>query len=136
MEKLVDQMQDGPVQQPLPKRNRGWFRVGDRRINREGRPRGSKVASPGDVYCAPYADRLRLLFVPARVLAFRLKNLYGPWVTNLPYDVELVACQKDPTRDGFMITIRSAQFDRIAKGAVIPEFTAWCDGQKWMRWSE
>jgi len=77
-----------------------------------------------------------LLVVPARVLMFRLSKPNGPWVTNLPRDAEVVACHKDPSRDGFVVTIRSATFRRIAKGAVIPEFAPSCNGQRWMQWSE
>jgi len=44
----------GSVREPVSKRNRGWFREGDWRINREGRPLGSKAASPEE---SPPADR-------------------------------------------------------------------------------
>lgn len=131
MEELVNQTGDSAQE---PKRNAGWFRQGDRRINREGRPRGSKVASPGeDVYCASCADRVMLLHVPARVLAHRLLYREGPWLNNLPRDVKVVGCRIDSTGK-VVLTVNSAEFPRIAKGAVIPTFRPEPYGQRWCRW--
>src|SRR5260370_33020944 len=119
MEEQVEKVPEGPP----PKRNRGWFQPGDRRINREGRPRGSKAgaeeeAAPADR--APCADRLKVLFVPGPDLAHRLSHGDGPWIVNLPEYFEIVACRQDAARDGVVLVIRSNAFPRIAQGAVIP----------------
>jgi hypothetical protein len=64
MDEHVEKLAGGPV--PEPRRNRGWFRSGDARINREGRPRGSKAAAPSGDHPADRAgraDRLMRVFV-------------------------------------------------------------------------
>lgn len=132
MEELVNSTADTS---PPAKSNRGWFQAGDRRINREGRPCGSKAAPAAEAYHAASADRIKLLFVPARVLALRLTALKGPWVENLPRDAEIVGCQRDHAR-GFALTVRSATFPRIAGGTAIPEFVPAVHGQRWGRWSD
>jgi hypothetical protein len=116
--------------------NAGWFQRGDGRINREGRPRGSKSAAPeGSTPAdrAPRADRLKLLFVPGLEFAFRLCHPKGFWVTNLPPDFEIVSCRLDPARQGVVLTIRSRTFPRIARDALIPEFAPRFEGRKWTR---
>src|SRR5262245_17302596 len=103
MEEQVEGLAPEPA--PQPRRNAGWFRPGDGRINREGRPRGSskaasqKGAPPADL--AARADRLMRLFVPAREFACHLSGREAPWVANLPEDFEIVAGRFDPGRDGF-----------------------------------
>jgi hypothetical protein len=77
MNRLPPAVQDSPskpepVEAPLPDGppsagNRGRFRRGDPRINREGRPRGSKAGSAeggAPAVRAPCADRLMLLVLP------------------------------------------------------------------------
>jgi hypothetical protein len=133
MEELANQTTDGSV--PQPKRNRGWFKAGDHRINWEGRPRGSKLRAAGnEAFCATSADRVMLLIVRERVLAHRLTNHNSLWVRNLPTDFQIVACRKHPTRDYFILVVRSEDFPRIAKGAIIPRFEPSLDGQRWIRW--
>jgi hypothetical protein len=119
-----------------PGRNRGWFRPGDRRINREGRPRGSKAGShegsaPADR--APCADRFMLLVLPARDLAWRLTKQNAPWIVNLPADFEIVGSRADAARGAVVLVIRSQTFPRIAKGAVIPRFNPELYGLRWRR---
>lgn len=124
----------GPIGQES-KSNPGWFRAGDARINREGRPRGSK-ALKGDAPStdrALQADRLMLLFVPAPDLAFRLTRQNAPWIVNLPSDAEIVGCRLDSARNGLVFTIRSAAFPRIAMGAAVPEFLPAFNGLRWRR---
>ncbi len=126
----------GPAPEPAPRHNAGWFRRGDRRINREGRPRGSKVAAeaagqPEDR--APVADRLMLLFVVARDLAWRLTQQNAPWMVNLPRDYQIVGCRLDAARQGIVLTIRSGAFPRIARGTPIPEFRPEFNGLRWRR---
>jgi hypothetical protein len=127
---------DGPAPEPAPQPNRGWFRPGDHRINREGRPRGSKVSSAGQSIsadCAPVADRIKRLFVRGRDLAWRLTRQNAPWVVNLPHDFEIVGCRFDAGRQGIFLTIRSKDFPRIARGTPIPEFEPAFYGLKWRR---
>jgi hypothetical protein len=130
MQEQVEKVPDGTP----PKSNRGWFQRGDRRINREGRPRGSKAGSddgsaPADR--ASCADRLMTLFVPGPDLAHRLSYGSGPWIVNLPGDCEIVAYRHDEARDGVVLVIRSQAFPRIAQGAVIPAFAPTFKGLKW-----
>src|SRR5690349_20781785 len=102
-----------------PKKNPGWFQAGDRRINREGRPKGSKRGSgrpsaPSDL--APRAERLKVLFLPGRDLSFRLGHQNAPWIANLPADVEIVGSRVDSARDAVALVLRSQEFPRIARG--------------------
>jgi len=127
VQELVTNLAEGPAEQPVPKSNAGRFQPGDRRINREGRPRGSRKAAcedgspPAD--CAPRADRVMLLVVPERRLAHRLSRAKGFWFVNLAEDYEIVACRLDASK-GVVFTIRSQTFARVARGAPIPEFAA------------
>jgi hypothetical protein len=119
----------------LPRRNRGWFQAGDRRINREGRPYGSKAAASTDISpdCAIQPDRVKRLFVPERDLAWRLTRQYAPWYVNLPDDFQIIACRVDSDRAGVIFIIRSKSFPRIAKGTPIPDFEPAFNGLKWRR---
>jgi hypothetical protein len=119
-----------------PNRNRGWFRLGDRRINREGRPRGSsKRAAEEDGSLedrAPCADRLMRVLIEKRDLIFRLTHEKAIWMKDLPNDAEMVSCRLDAGQRIVVLTVRSKMFPRIAKGAVIPRFWPQLDGKKWM----
>jgi hypothetical protein len=132
---MEEQLENLPAE-PRPKRNRGWFRPGDRRINREGRPLGSKAlleeGSPA-ADRAPCADRLMLLVVSGRDLAFRLSHHKGPVIVNLPADAQVVACRVDAARDAVALVIRSQEFPRIARGAPVPEFMPRFEGLRWRR---
>src|SRR5262249_33049235 len=61
MDDQAEKLADGPAPEPTP--NRGRFAPGDPRINRQGRPRGSRKAATGadPADLAPRADRLRRL---------------------------------------------------------------------------
>jgi hypothetical protein len=136
MEEQVNQLGDRPVQEPAPKTNLGWFRRGgDRRINRQGRPRGTQAACQAGppVDCAAQADRVMLLWVPTGDLAHRLRRYHAPWIVNLPEDVEIVACRVEAGRDSVAVIIRSGSFPRIATGAPIPEFVPSFEGLRWRR---
>jgi hypothetical protein len=118
-------LENTPDAPPL-KRNRGWFQPGDLRINREGRPRGSKAgpaveSEPADL--APAADRLMLLFVPTRSARCWLRRLKSPYTLDLPEDFEITSCRLDVARDGLLFTVRSRAFARVARGAPIPELS-------------
>jgi hypothetical protein len=107
-----------------PRANRGWFQPGDKRINKEGRPRGSKAAvaegtHPAD--CAQWADRLMRLVVSEPVLACCLAGVKSPCVVNLPADFRVVGCRFDADRQRAVLTLWSATFPRVAKGARIPK---------------
>ena len=117
--------------EPGPRVNRGWFRPGDGRINRQGRPLGSRAAVPAGADPAdraPRADRLRRLVVPERDLAWRLASIKAPCVANLPPDFQIIDCRVDAARQGVVLVIRSDTFPRVARGAPIPEFEPAFDG--------
>src|SRR5262249_23024726 len=116
MNTLLEELAGGPAQAPAPRAKRGWVRPGDRRINREGRPDGSKKAAPAGgppVDHAPSADRLMRVFVDARDLAWRLTRQNAPWIVNWPPDAQIVGCRFDAVRQGLVIIIRSGTFPRI-----------------------
>jgi hypothetical protein len=123
MEKQVEGLLPEATQQP--KGNAGWFRPGDGRINREGRPRGSKAGLPTGIALedlAARADRVQRLFVPAGDIACHLSGRKAPCLANLPLDFAIVGSRFDPGRNGLFLTIRSRTFQRIARGALVPEF--------------
>jgi hypothetical protein len=114
-----------PAPAPPPKLNRGWFKAGDGRINRGGRPRGSKATVPAGTHpadCAPRADRLKRLVLDEPVLAGSLACAKAPLVINLPDDFRVVGCRFDAERQRAVLVLRSATFPRVAKGALIPKF--------------
>jgi hypothetical protein len=128
---MEEQLDNRPAESP-PRTNRGWFRPGDRRINREGRPRGSPKAGPEEqADRAPAADRVMLLVLPARAVAYRLTHERGAWIANAPRDIEIVGSRVDVARGALVFVLRSAAFPRIAKGAVIPQFTPEFNGLRW-----
>ena len=122
--------------EPAPRTNQGWFQAGDERINRQGRPRGSKASDPEDTHpgdCAPRADRLMRLVVDERDLAWRLASIKAPCVVNLPPDFQIVGCRFDAARRVVVLVIRSETFPRVARGAPIPEFEPTFDGLLYRR---
>jgi hypothetical protein len=133
MDEQVEKLAGDAVKEPIPRRNRGWFGSGDKRINREGRPHGSKAAASKEDTsdCAWQPDRLKRLLVSERDLAWRLTHQNGPWVINLPSDYQIVNCRIDSDRGGVMFIIRSRTFPRIATGTPIPEFKPEFNGLKW-----
>ena len=133
MDERTARLASEPNQEPKTQDNRGWFRAGDRRINREGRPHGSKARASHECIrdCARQADRLKRLIIPERDLAWRLTRQNGPWVINLPSDYQIVDCRVDSARDSVIFIIRSNTFPRIAKGTAIPDFKPVYNGLKW-----
>ena len=123
MEELVNQTAD----ESAPKRNRGWFRRGDARINREGRPPGTAWDR------APRADRLKCLLLDARDVIHRITHQNGPWIVNMPDDAEIVACHRNAVEEVVMLVLRSSEFPEIQQGALIPEFRLQYHGLKWRR---
>jgi hypothetical protein len=71
---------------------------------------------------APCDDRLMVLWVPARNLAYRLGHQVAFWVTNLPPCIQIVSIRLDAARDAVAFVIRSDTFSMVAKGTPIPEF--------------
>jgi hypothetical protein len=125
-----------PAHETVPRPNSGRFRPGKNwRGNRQGRPRGSKAVPAGTdpADCAPDADRLMYLSLPASELAWRLKQANGFWLLDMPKDVVIVGSRVDPEVDRFVIVIRSQTFPRIAKGALIPEFVPQFRGLQWRK---
>jgi hypothetical protein len=135
MEELVEQTTLEAT--PEPKRNRGWFRPADERINREGRPRGSlKDATREGMLVgdrAPQSDRLKVLSLRMREVAHRLTHQNAFWIVNLPADFMIVASRLDADENVVAFIIRSAEFPMIAKGALIPEFRPEFHGLRWKR---
>jgi hypothetical protein len=123
-----------PDKESLIRNNRGWFRSGDRRINREGRPLGTKASTSVEctLDCARQADRLKRLIIPERDVVWRLTRQYAPWFVNLPSDFQIVDCRVDSAQ-GVVFIIRSNSFPRIAKGTPIPIFEPAFYGLKWRR---
>jgi hypothetical protein len=109
---------DDVVSGQAPQPNPGWFRPGDRRINRDGRPKKSWAAF---VDRAPQADRLMLLWVPRQELGRCLAGQHTLSVANLPPDYQIVGSRVDADRDAVALVLRSETFPRLAKGAPIPE---------------
>jgi hypothetical protein len=117
MEEQANNVVGGP--EGAPKKNAGWFQRGDGRINRDGRPK--KVwADCADR--APFAGRLMLLRMPRGDFLRRLADDGAPRIANLPPDCEIVASRADVGRDAVTLTIHSASFPRIPKGAPLVEF--------------
>src|SRR5262245_37736910 len=141
MDEPIEELVDELGQQPAPKTNHGWFRPGDGRINRQGRPRGSKVVTADGTLSADSAkraDRVMLLFVNGKYLTHRLASQFGPWMRGIPCDAQIIDCRVDAERKGVVLTIRSDEFPRIAKGATIPELKPEFNGLKWRgsKWLE
>src|SRR5439155_3552593 len=125
MEELVSQTTDLPAQECPLKTNRGRFQRRDPRINREGRPSGSKAGNKGGSAAtdlAPRADRLKLLTLPQEYLFGCLRHRNAASITNLPEDVEIIASRADHARGVVVLTIRSQTFPRVARGTLIPAF--------------
>jgi hypothetical protein len=136
VEKQLNDITIAPMEQPVPLRNRGWFQQNDSRINRQGRPKGSKLAAQRGgtlANLAPRTDRLMVLLVPARGLVWRLRRKLAPWITNLPEDVQVVGCHLDAARDSLVLVLRSKTFPRIAQGTLIPQFKPAHEGLRWRR---
>jgi hypothetical protein len=132
MEEQVNPM-DGPPPTSL-RSNAGRFRSNDSRINKEGRPRGTRrVQADGPVELAPKTDRVMLLFLPGSDLIHRLGHQNAPWLTNLPADGQIVDSRLDKARNCLVLTIRSQAFPRIAKGTAIPELVPVWNGLRWSR---
>ena len=142
MQKTSNQSGGSSIRKPRTLKNRGWFLPGDMRINRDGRPRGSKPAIQEHLRpdLAPCADRLKLLIVPSKDLAWRLTKEKAPWIANLPTagsdfhrspDFQIVGCRFDAIRNAIVFVIRAGGFPRIAKGTPIPEFQPSFDGLRW-----
>jgi hypothetical protein len=127
-------VKDGLKPTAAPKQNRGWFQAGDQRINKEGRPRGSKKAAAEDAADrAPAADRLKLLTLPLGWFAHRLGNHRSWHVVNLPPGLKIVAARVDAARGVVIFTISAPTFPRVAQGAPIPEFKPGLEGLRFAR---
>jgi hypothetical protein len=116
MEQQASNAVAGPA--AVAKRNAGWFEPGDKRINREGRPKKSWAAYEDR---APRAGRFMLLWVPMRYFCQRLGSDGAPGVVNLPADCTVISSRVDAARDALAFVIQSERLSRIAKSAPIPE---------------
>jgi hypothetical protein len=102
MEELVNNATAASVPEPSPKKNAGWFKPGDPRVNREGRPRGSKAPTAEPAIRAPRANGVMLLWVPQEETRHRLTSSCGPWIATLPEDYEIVESHVDAGRDALV----------------------------------
>ena len=117
-EHQTNNVASAPAGQPAPKPNAGWFQPGDRRINRDGRPKKSWAAI---LDRAPCADRLMLRWVPRQELGRCLAGQHTPPVANLPPDYQIVGSRVDADRGAIALVLRSETFPRVAQGAPILE---------------
>ncbi len=113
--------------------NRGWFRSGDPRINRAGRPKPEKAAAKRAQSGKRQHGPIRKLFVPAAHLETYLTHRHGPWLINLPASFSIVGCEWDLERDGAVLTIHSYYWDSLQPGEPIPELDAKYHGLKFVR---
>jgi hypothetical protein len=126
MDEQAEKLADGPA--PESKPNPGRFIRGDARINRQGRPRGSRKAAAGadPADLAPQTDQLRRLVLPESVLVSRLGEIgyfvHLDPVARLPYDARIVAARVDQN-GRVVLVLRSGRFPLVAAGTIIPEFT-------------
>jgi hypothetical protein len=118
--------------EPNPKRNRGSFKPGDARINRKGRPKGIEALARRAKAARPLRGRIKNLFVPSVHLRLRLLRPNGPWISNIPRSIRLVACELDLARDGLVLTLHSDQFPEVAEGQLIPEIKPDYNGLKYL----
>jgi hypothetical protein len=67
--------------------------------------------------------RAKTLFLPEDHLRRQLSGEYPlrSYVTNLPHDFRVVACDVDRTRRGLVLTLLSGAFPEVAEGEAIPE---------------
>jgi hypothetical protein len=78
----------------------------------------------GDSLSGTPPHRIRKVFVSAQHFLWRLTGDGAAWVSNLPRDAYVVGCEKDPSRDGIVLTLHSDEFPPVAAGEAIPELTA------------
>lgn len=122
-----------PTESPR-RHNGGWFQAGDKRINRDGRPRRSSKATSSDASreeFAQRADRVKRLVVRERRVAHLLTHKLAPWIANLPSDWRIVDCHVARDGESIIFVIRSERFDRVGRGALIPEIDPEYYGLTW-----
>src|SRR5690242_8849997 len=81
--------------EPVIKHNRGWFRPGDPRINRSGRPSEARAAARRE---QPLSGKLMTLLIPESHLRQYLTGRDAPWLKNLPRDFQLIDLYLDRAR--------------------------------------
>src|SRR5262245_62052074 len=125
-----------PVAEPVPEpaaastptSNRGWFRAGDERINKQGRPRGSRKRAAGVADVARRADRLMRLEVEGELLMRLLRRGQknepgGAWKCAQLHGVRLAGCRFDDDRGTAVLILWDESFPRVARGAPIPAWS-------------
>jgi hypothetical protein len=105
---------------PAKKPNPSWFKPGDARINRQGRPKGTKAVKQ-------LSGHLVRLVVPGQYILFRyIRGELGPYMgTYLPPDVKIVDAQFDPERNVVLLTLSHPSFAEVQKGQPLPEMKNW-----------
>src|SRR5262245_37441114 len=116
------------------KRNRAWFKPGDTRINRTGRPRKARVPTPEEAsgskrpcpFCGrsplPHTGRHRTLLVDEEQIRGCLTGeCQDRGRVNLPKDARIVAMEPDPAGKGFLITFCSEKFSPVQAEESIPQ---------------
>jgi hypothetical protein len=128
MENVAPTPADAPA---APSRtNRGWFKRGDARINRHGRPRKRPPRPPRPAPEEwPLNGQLRNLHVPIGDLRMYLAGCKAPWIINLPSDYEIVSARC--RQESVVLTITSKTFSSVPAGEAIPVFRAEYNGLRW-----
>ena len=130
---VLNQAEDNPVFNPPLKRNAGQFAKGDRRINRNGRPKGLAAALQRARAGKPQSGCLQTLFVPLSHFLAQIGKAQSPWVPNLPLQFEIVDAHMDPHRGGLVLTLYSESFRDVKAGEEVPEFPAEWYGKNFLR---
>lgn len=118
---------------PVPKRNRGQFVAGDRRINRRGRPVGADAAARRAAQGKPVTGPVQALVLAEADLCHRLKNGSSFWVQNLPADARIVDAKLDPETQAVVLIVYSESFSPVLEGQPVPRFEPEFYGMKWRR---
>lgn len=127
---LVDSAQSPEA---APCRNRGWFRPGDSRINRRGRPTRIGALARQAKVGQPLSGRFVRVFVPESIVCRFLAN----WKTPHPPVPDpryfcIVATEFDAQRGGVVFTLHSKSYPHVGAGQ-IPEVPANWFGTGWWR---
>ena len=127
----------------VTKQNAGWFRPGDKRINRQGRAlkREPTLAEKVEAWDrqgpCPVCDSVprqpksgRLMQVCVREeLVRRGLSFDAPHMLTLPEDAKIVAVEPDAAGDGWIVIYRSEKFKVVQAGEPIPKLTWHYHGQ-------
>src|SRR5262245_30434883 len=101
-----DPLGDAPAK-PARMPNPSWFKPGDSRINRKGRPRGTNAAKP-------LSGPLVRLVVPGQYITLRyIRGERGPHMDFLPQDVKIIDAHFDKERYAVVLTLWHPNFAQV-----------------------